>query len=322
MSKNLTLIKKTVQELGGTFEEFMPERNCFYINVLDKRILLENNISITRNSFSSAQLTKCKDITHKLLLSCGLPSPKTECFYNKNFDQNKANKKLAEFNYPIIIKDACGSNSRGIFSFIQNRKEALGILQRELPKYRSMIAQKMVFGKEYRLLVLGNKIIGALEMITPHIIGDGISSVRKLINEKQNTTKQRTIFDKKFIEILKDQKTSLDSIPKKQKVIYIKKNACLAEGGETRNVTGTVNEKIQKICIAASKVVGKHLVGIDAICNDITETPTPESFHILEINSEPDLCIHYKPNHGKTQEVAKKIIKFMAKLNPPIKIED
>jgi len=52
------------------------------------------------------------------------------------------------------------------------------------------VAQEMVFGKEYRVLVFGEKVIGALEMIHPHIIGDGVSTVSKMIKEKQSDTKK------------------------------------------------------------------------------------------------------------------------------------
>ena len=300
--------------MGGTIDEFLPERGCFYINVLGQRILLERKISITRKSYVSGLLTKCKDLTHKLLIAQGLPSPNTECFYNKTYVQTKAKTKLNKLTYPIILKDASGSNSIGIFPFIKNKTEAAKILKRELPRYRSMIAQEMVFGKEYRVLVLGEKVIGALEMIPPYVIGDGISTVGKLIREKQKETPAKTSFDNKLKEILRDQATSQTSVLKKGKMIYFKKSSCLAEGGETKDMTKLVHDDVRKVCVAASKVVGKHLVGIDIMCKDISKKPTKKSFHILEINGKPDLYIHYTPTHGKTRDVVKEIVKFMVKL--------
>jgi hypothetical protein len=69
MKKNLNIIKDSILKMGGTIEEFIPERGCFYINLSGKRILIERKISITRQSFISGQMTRCKDITHKLLIS-------------------------------------------------------------------------------------------------------------------------------------------------------------------------------------------------------------------------------------------------------------
>lgn len=314
MKKNISLIKDVVLNMGGKIEEFLPERGCFYIDVLGIKILLENKITIHRDSFVSGQLTRCKDVTHKLLTANNISTPETNYFYNKNFNKIKAEEILSSMTYPVIIKDSCGSDSIGIFPFIKDKKETLKILTKELPKYHTMVAQQMVFGKEYRVLILGNKAIGALEMITPHIIGDGISTVKQLITKKQNATKRRSKFDKKLIQILQEQNVTLESIVPIKKIIYFKKNSCLAEGGETKNVTGIINKEVEKICVKAAKMVGKHLVGIDIICKDISKLPTKKTFYILEINGKPDLDIHYDPTYGQSQDVIKDIITFMAKL--------
>lgn len=318
MNKTLSIIRDVVLEMGGTIEEFVPEREFFYINMQGKRILLERDISITRQSFISGRLTQCKEVTHKLLLANGLPSPATVCFYNKSYDRTVALKKLSTLTYPIILKKAIGSNSRGIFPGVANIKEALKIIERELPRLRSMVAQKMVFGKEYRILVFGERVIGALEMIHPHVVGDGVSSIRKIIKEKQSTTKKRTKFDKTFKQILKSQGVSLGSVIPKGKMIYFKRNSSLAEGGETMDVTDIVHKDLKNICIDASKTVGKYLVGIDVICKDISKKPTKRTFNILEINGKPDLFIHYNPTHGKVRNVLKDIIKFLIKVSLPL----
>jgi cyanophycin synthetase len=177
-----------------------------------------------------------------------------------------------------------------------------------------MIAQEMVFGREYRLLVLDEKIIGGLEMIPPFAVGDGVSTIRKIIEEKQNSTEKRTEFDEKLEQILKEQNFTLESIMTKNEIAYIKKSSCLAEGGEMTDVTDIVHGDIEKICVAASKVVGKHLVGIDVMCDDVSKSPTEQSFHIIEINGKPDLYIHYNPTHGKVRNVVEDIVKFMVTL--------
>lgn len=174
-----------------------------------------------------------------------------------------------------------------------------------------MVAQEMVQGKEFRILILDEKVIGALEMIPPYALGDGISTVSEIIQEKQIFTERRTEFDEKLNEILRAQNVTLESIMPKNEIAYIKKSSCLAEGGETRDVTNMVCEGVEKICVAASKVVGRYLTGIDVICDDISKDPAKQSFHIIELNGKPDLYIHYKPTHGKTRNVVEDIVRFM-----------
>lgn len=312
MKKNPPIIKDVVLSMGGTIEEFIPERGCFYVNISGKRIFLERKISLTRQTCGAGQLTRCKDVTYKLFREHGLPTPNTKCFYLKSYDAVVAKKQLSELSYPIIMKDSEGSNSRGIFPFIGNLEDAVTMLETELPRYRSMIAQEMVFGKEYRVLVLNDKVIGALEMIPPYARGDGTSTVQDLIERKQSQTEQRTAFDKKLECLLKEQNVTLKSVMPKNEIAYIKRTSCLAEGGETRDVTDSVNDEIGKICIAASKAVGKYLAGIDVICGDISQSLSGQPFNILEVNGKPDLYIHYNPTHGQTRNVVKDIVRFMA----------
>jgi len=313
MKKNPPIIKNAVLAMGGTIEEFIPERGCFYINIAGKRIFLERKISLTRQTCGAGQLTRCKDVTYKLLSKNNLPTPKTECFYKKSYAKEQVERQLSALQYPIVIKDASGSQCKGVFSFIRNLSDAMMLIERELPRYRSMIAQEMVFGKEYRILVLDEKVIGALELISPYIVGDGVSTVQEIIERKQYTSEWKTEFYEGLEAILKDQNVTLESIVPKNTIIYIKQESARTEAWKMRDVTGDVHEGVEKICVAASKAVGKYLVGIDVICTDISQDPLEQPFTILEINGKPDLYIHYNPTHGHTRNVVEDIVKFMVK---------
>jgi len=315
MIKNPPIIKKVVKEMGGTIEKVIPERGYFYIKIKGKKIFVSRKFKIASNLTTGGEITKFKDLTYLFLKENGLPTPKTAVFYKKTISKNNLEKKLSALKFPIIIKDAKGSNSQGIFADIKNIREAKKILLKEIRRYRSLVVQEMVFGKEYRILVLKNKVIGALELIPPRIFGDGKSSVEKLIKEKQKNTSKKTPFDSSLKIILGEQKESLKSIPEKGKAVFLRKNSSLAEGGETRDVTDEVNEKIKTVCIKAALITEKYLAGIDVICSDISKNVDGQSFNILEINGKPDLYIHYNPTHGKTRDVVKEILNFILKLS-------
>lgn len=314
MKKNPSLIKDAIIEMGGRIEEILPERGCFYIIFKEKRILVTRKFSISRSPISNGRVSKFKDLTYLLLKEHGLPTPESVCLYKSSFDLKNAEKSLRELKYPVVVKDAQGSNSKGVFTNIANIEDALEIVQREFKNYSKLIVQEMIFGKEYRLLVLGDKIIGALEMIPPRITGDGISTVQELIEKKQNTTEKRTSINKSLREILDEQGVTLESVLEKDEVISIRKNSALAEGGETKDFTDKINVNVEKICVEASKVMGKYLVGIDVICEDVSKDPSEQVFSILELNAKPDLYIHYNPTHGDTKNVVKEIVQFMMKL--------
>lgn len=312
-SEKKRIIHRVVTEFGANIEEFIPERNCYRLNLGGKEILLEHHIVLNRQPYIGVISTKYKDITQKMLVEAGLPTPNGVSFYLKSFDKEVARAKFEALNYPIVLKQSNGSNSNGVFVNIPNAQQALKILQKELKHYGSMIAQEMVYGKEYRVLVLDNKVIGALEMIHPYVVGDGKRKLKDLIKAKQNTTDKRTPFDKRLKELLAKQGYSLKSVVPEGERVTIKGNCSLAEGGETRDVTHLVHEDVMHACVEASEVVGKYLVGIDLICEDISASQTNGSMNILEINGKPDYHIHYKPTHGEPKDVLKDILTFILK---------
>lgn len=316
MIKNPPIIKKIIKKMGGMVKEIIPERGIFQVNIKGAEFLMARKFSLAKNPLLGRETTKFKDLTYFLLKKHSLPTPETVCFYKKSFDLKKAKRKLELFKYPIIIKDAEGSNSQGIFANIKTVSKGLTILKKEIGRFPRLIAQEMVFGKEYRVLVLNNKAIAALELIPPRIFGDGKNSVKKLINIKQRHTEKKTPLDFNLKNILRDQGFSLQSIPERGSIINIRKNSSLAEGGETQDVTHAIHGDIEKICIEAADVVGKYLVGIDVICEDISKSLRKQAFNILEINGKPDIYIHYNPSHGKTRDVVKKIVNFILKMKP------
>lgn len=314
MIKNPPLIKKVVEEMGGTIEKIVPERGYFCINIRGEKIFVTRKFQIASDFFSGSAITAYKDLTYAALKKDGLPTPKSICIYRKNLVASGLNEKLSTLNYPLVIKDAKGSNSLGVFTNIKNLDAAKKIVLREIKKFSSLLVQEMVFGKEYRVLILKNKAIGVLEMIPPKIIGDGKNTVRELIAKKQTKKYVETKINHALHEILGEQNTTIDSILKNGQEVFIKKHSCLAEGGETKDATGLINPAIERLCAKAAKAMGKYLVGIDIICDDIRKNPKEQSCNILEINGKPDLYIHYNPNHGETRNVIKDIIEFILQL--------
>jgi cyanophycin synthetase len=310
-SEKKRVLDRVIHTFGASVEEYIPERNCYKLRLGNKTILLEHHIVLNREPYIGVISTKCKDITQKLLTDAGLPTPNGVSFYKKTYQKELARQVLSDLTYPIVLKQSKGSNSNGVFVNIPDVPQALKILEKELGNYDGMIAQEMVYGKEYRVLVLNDKVIAALEMVHPYVVGDGKSKLKRLIKTKQRTTDKKTPFDKKLKVLLKKQGYSLKSIVPEGQKVTIKGNCSLAEGGETRDVTSWVHQDVVDACVEASELVGKYLVGIDLMCEDISMNQTSASMNILEINGKPDYHIHYKPTHGEPQDVLKHILQFI-----------
>jgi len=313
MLKNQAIIKTVVKNMGGTFEKIIPERNYFYIKINNERIFINRKFVINNSFFSRKQLTNFKDLTYILLKENNIPTPKTTCFYRKTLNKINLEENLKQLSFPIVIKDANGSNSLGVFVNIETLEEAKKIILQEIKKYSCLLAQEMIFGKEYRVLILENKAIGVLEMIPPRIFGNGKNTVKELIEKKQKKTK-KTPFNNALVKILNEQKEKLTSVPKEGKEIFFKKNSCLSEGGETKDATAIINKEIVSLCVEVAKIVDKKLVGLDIVCDDIRKKTSEQNFNVIEANRRPDIYIHYNPTFGETRNVVKNIVEFILKL--------
>ena len=170
--------------MGGRIEELIPRRGYFYIFLKGKRILVSRKFKIASNLITGEETTKFKDLTYLLLNEKGIPTPKTVSIHKK-LSPNELQKRIKTLKFPIIIKDAQGSQSQGIFANIADIKTAEKIIAKELKNFPRLIAQEMVIGDEYRITVLGKKLLGAVRLIPPRITGNGRDSVKKLIEQKQ-----------------------------------------------------------------------------------------------------------------------------------------
>lgn len=313
MIKNPPVIERIVKEMGGKIIKVIPERGYFYIDIRGKKILVTRKFQIAGNLTANSALTKFKDLTDFVLKENEIATPRTSSFYKKTFTEKEARKKLKSFRFPVIIKDAAGSNSNGIFPMIKNMDSAISTIKQAFKSFRCLLVQEMIRGKEYRVTILNKKIIGALEMIPPRVVGNGKNNIKKLIEEKQKNLRKKTPIDNTLRSILREQGFTLKDIPEINATVNIRKNSSLAEGGELRDVTDLVHAAIKKICVLATKLVDRKLSGIDLMCDDISKDPQKQSFNIIEINGKPDIYIHYNPTYGKTRDVVKEIINFILK---------
>lgn len=313
MNKNTQIIKKVAKEMGIQVEDAISERKFFYVIINGKRIPVFISFSLSYGPLTDSVQTKYKDITDYILKREGVVLPKTVNLY---YSQNKETlilKKLRELKFPIIIKDAEGAKSKNIFPNIHNIEAAKKVVAKLFGNKKNIVAQEMVYGKEYRLLVLGKKVIAVLEMIPPRVKGDGKSTIAELIEKKQLKTQKKTKINSTLKSILKEQGHKLTDIPLKNEFVFIKKNACLDEGGEMRDATDELNKDFHKWASDIAITSGKILAGIDVMCFDISKSPNSGDCYLIEVNGKPDLYIHYIPNHGKLRNVIRDIFLYLEK---------
>jgi D-alanine-D-alanine ligase-like ATP-grasp enzyme len=270
------------------------------------------------NPVGASDIAKDKDYATFFMEKMGYPTVSGETFFSNDWaavihsDKNIDAGFLYASNigFPIFVKPNSGSQG-GAVAKVHTKHEFYRAMKEVFKHDRVALVQTPVSGKDYRIVVLDEKVISAYERIPLSIVGDGKATVQTLLNYKQQQFQKSgrdtmiRFGDKRIIETLLHQKLTLTSIIPKGKNIYLLDNANLSTGGDAIDVTDRIHQKFKAIAVRLTKDMGLRFCGVDLlVVGDIAMSPV--EYHILEVNAAPGLD-HYV----RTGKAQKKIVEDM-----------
>ena len=262
------------------------------------------DIPFNINYSGSVKICKNKDICTHFLAANGFSVPKSENYTRRTTEKNSdLYKPMMEFfetaeergfKYPLIVKPATLSQGIGITK-IYNKEEAKEALKVTLnSKDRTFIIQEFAKGNDYRVVVLGDKILQAYKRVPFHVIGDGKRTIRELIDTKvqsfieEDRDKKVDKNDPRIMECIKDAGYEIDDVLEEGKMLKLQNIANLSLGGIAVDCTNTISEYYKKMALSVAKRLNLDMCGIDIICEDLEDEENRE-YKILEVNSAPGL---------------------------------
>lgn len=304
MTKNFKLLLEESRALGLKTDVIYPEKEVVEISDGSQKIIVKELFSFADNPCSaSSVLAKNKEITYRFWEREDIPFPRSRYF--KGFMAFPSDEAGLNLKFPVVFKKSNGKKSIGIHTNIASFQELSKIVA---DSEGGFIVQEMVFGKEYRILIYKGRLLGALELAPPQILGNGADTIATLIQEKNVDLQKKIVINGKVIQTLEKNGFSLDTIPEKDARVLLQENSCLAEGGSSIDCTDIIHEKMLEIVKRSARVVNMRLAGVDLICEDIATDPDKQKVSFLETNSSPSLSIHYDPTVGKSRRVIKDIL--------------
>ncbi len=266
------------------------------------------------NPTGSSDLAKDKNYADFFMKALGYRTiPGSETFFSNQWAQalgmprrniDTAYHYARKLGFPVIVKPNSGSQGVGV-SIVYNKREFYIAMHAVFKRDRVALVQRPVCGRDYRLVVLDNKVISTYERIPLSISGDGRSTISQLLTIKQkqfiaaSRDTQIKTDDPRVARKLKRQGLTFRSVPDKGERIYLLDNANLSTGGDAIDVTGKVHPAFRRLAIKLTRDMGLRLCGVDLMVEgDISEKPN--AYWILEINAAPGLD-HYV-TMGKQQE--------------------
>jgi D-alanine-D-alanine ligase-like ATP-grasp enzyme len=302
-----TVLLEPEWNIAGQITFKNGQRSYFRYNVLDL------------NPMGASEIAKDKDYANFFMNSMGYPVVPSKAFFSKDWSRaiggspmniNAAFHYANEIGFPVILKPNSKSQGVGI-SLVSNKGEFYKMAKMIFKKDRVMLVQKLAKGKDYRIVVLDDNIISVYQRIPLSVIGDGTSSIKKLLQEKQKqfvSSKRDTKINFKDIRIklkLKRQKLNFRSIPGKNVEVFLLDNANLSQGGTSIDVSNKASPLFKDFAVSLTRDMGLRLCGVDLMIDgDIADAAS--NFYILEINSAPGLD-HYARSGKEQEEIVKNL---------------
>ncbi|MGM0902490.1 MAG: cyanophycin synthetase [Bacillota bacterium] len=275
--------------------------------------------TITSQTSCMAVETACdKQATKDALESCGLPVPTGKVVRSLK----DIFKVAGNLQFPLVIKPLNGRQGQGVITNIKDKDELFNVVNCMDHHVKEFILEKHYEGHDYRLLVIGGKLIAASLRLPPFVIGNGHDSIRRLIEIENKNPLRGEGHEKPMTKIpfnftvtcfLEKFDLHMNSVPAKGEIVQVVGNANLSTGGQAIDVTDEVHPTIKEIAETAAKVIGLDVAGIDFISKDISKPYDPHTSAIIEVNAAPGIRMHLFPSKGKRREVGKAIVESLFK---------
>ena len=271
---------------------------------------------VDRTSAIAEAIAQDKQLTKKLLHAAGVPVPQgreVSC-------AEDAWTAALEIGLPVVVKPKDGNQGKGVTVNIASKDQLLAAYQTAAEFGRKILVEKFLPGHDFRLLVVGDKLVAAARREAPHVVGDGIHTVRELVDEVNKdprrgsghaTSLTKIRFDDIALACLAGQGLQADSVPANGQRVLLRRNANLSTGGSATDVTDDVHPEVAARAVAAAQMVGLDICGVDMMTESIHHSLEEKGGGVVEVNAAPGLRMHVSPSFGKGRPVGEAVINHM-----------
>lgn len=266
-----------------------------------------------------------KELTKKMLSNASIPVAKGDIV----IDEEDLKKCIDRIGFPIVLKPLDGNHGKGASINVKTLEDALAGLEFAKKYSRKIIVERFITGYDFRVLVINNRVVAAAQRVPAHVKGDGINTINKLIETEnldprrgyghENVLTEITV-DRDTTDLLDKMGYTLDTIPKKGEVVYLKSTANLSTGGTSIDVTDMMHPENIFLSERISRVIGLDVCGIDIMAENLTQPLKENGGVILEVNAAPGFRMHLAPSEGLPRNVAAPVIDMLYPPGKPSRI--
>lgn len=244
-------------------------------------------------------------------------------------DEEDLEAVVKKIGYPIVLKPLDGNHGKGASINVKTWEDALEGLAYAKKYSHRVIVEKFITGYDFRVLIIDNKLVAAAKREPAHVKGDGKQTIQQLIDETnldprrgyghENVLTQIDV-DRDTTDLLEKLGYTLETIPRKDEVVYLKSTANLSTGGTSVDITDMMHPENIFLCERISRIIGLDICGVDIMAENLTQPLKETGGCILEVNAAPGFRMHLAPSEGLPRNVAAPVIDMLYPPGKPSRI--
>jgi len=276
---------------------------------------VQATIASTTSSIA-VELACDKEETKNLLEASEIPVPRGRIVYN----EEDLKREIDRIGYPVVTKPIDGNHGKGATTNIRTWEEAVEALAAAKKYSRSVICEKFITGRDFRVLVINYKFVAAALRTPAAVTGDGKHTIQELIDivnkdPRRGYGHEKVLTSIKIddftMNILAKKEYTLETVLAKGDELWLKPTANLSTGGTATDVTDFVHPSNVFMCERIARIIGLDICGIDIMAEDLSMPITENGGAVLEVNAAPGFRMHLDPTEGLPRNVAEPVIDML-----------
>ncbi|HEY7427285.1 MAG TPA: cyanophycin synthetase [Gemmataceae bacterium] len=257
-----------------------------------------------------------KQLTRALLNAIGVPVPEGRPVA----DADDAWAAAEEIGVPVVVKPQYGNHGRGVATNLSMREQVVHAYAAAREEGSSILVESYIPGSDYRMLVIGGRLVAAALREPAHVVGDGRSTIAQLVAEVNRDPRRSDghatvlsfiTLDAVGLAVLAEQGCTPDSVPPAGRRVLIRRNGNLSTGGTATDVTDLVHPETADRAVEAARAVGLDIAGVDVVAVDISRPLEEQRGAVVEVNAGPGLRMHLEPSAGSPRPVGEAIVAML-----------
>ncbi|MEQ9452623.1 MAG: N-acetylglutaminylglutamine synthetase [Pseudomonadales bacterium] len=299
------IIVDEARSRGIAVEVVDAEEGYFVLSRGGKRISCRESLTEMTNALA---MSRCQDkyVTHRWLSAAGINTPSFQLV-----GEDQDNEAFLRDHGSVVVKPSKGEQGMGISVGVSDPKALRTAIAKAGAQGDRVLLESFHPGQDLRVVVINFEVVAAAVRKPPEIIGDGVHSVRDLIQKLSRRRHAATAGESRLPIDDETERcvahagfTLDDQLPVGER-LTVRKTANLHTGGSIEDVTDQLHPELVQMAEEAARRLDIPVVGLDMI------VPSPSSAEhvIIEANERVGLANH------EPQPVVERFVDFLFPLS-------